>query len=173
MRLSADGADRGRRGRGHWLLYVVLAIAGGSLTFVGARAQQKATDDAAFRKLTDEYCEAWSSGNADAPAKYYAKADGLVFYDVAPFAYHSWKEMHAGVQKEFLDAAASIKLTAGSDLKVTRRGVIVWTTVPMHLSERTKDGKNTEMDLRYTGIWEKHGPSWQLVHEHISVPAGS
>jgi hypothetical protein len=76
-------------GRGHWLLYVGLAILGGLLTFVGARAQQKATDDAVFRKLTDDYCAAWSSGNAEAPARFYAKDDGLVFYDLAPFSYHS------------------------------------------------------------------------------------
>jgi ketosteroid isomerase-like protein len=89
---------------------------------------------------------------------------------VAPFAYHSWKEYHEGVQKEFLDTTESIKLTAGKDLKVTRRGMIAWTTVPMHLTEKTKDGKISEMDLRYTGIWEKRGANWVLVHEHLSAP---
>src|SRR5712664_1481823 len=160
--------------RWRWLFYVGLAIAGAMLTFVGARAQQKATDDGNFRKLIDSYCAAWSTGTADAPAKFYAKDDGLVFYDVAPFAYHSWKEYHDGVQKEFLDNASEIKLTAGKDLKVTRRGMIAWTTVPMHLMEKTKDGKTSEMDLRYTGIWEKRGANWVLVHEHLSTPlAGS
>jgi ketosteroid isomerase-like protein len=157
-----------------WLLYVALALVGALLTFVGARAQQKATDDAAFRKLIDGYCAAWSTGNAEAPAKFYAKENGLVFYDVAPFAYHSWSEYHDGVQKEFLESAESIKLTAGKDLKVTRRGMIAWTTVPMHLTEKTKDGKTSEIELRYTGIWEKRGASWVLVHEHLSTPlAGS
>jgi len=159
-----------RRRRGHWFLYVLFAIGGGLLTFAGARAQQKATDDATFRKLLDAYCLAWSSGNADTPAKFYAKDNGLVFYDVAPFSYHSWKEYHEGVQKEFLDNASSVRLTAGKDLKVTRRGTIAWTVVPMHLSEKTKDGKTNEMDLRYTGIWEKRGAGWYIVHEHVSVP---
>lgn len=154
-----------------WLQYVAVALAGALLTFVGARAQQKATDEATFRKLIDDYCAAWSTGNADAPAKFYAKDNGLVFYDVAPFAYHSWKEYHEGVQKEFLEGASQIKLTAGKELKVTRRGMIAWTTVPMHLMEKSKDGKTTEMDLRYTGIWEKRGASWVLVHEHLSTPA--
>src|SRR5260370_24166562 len=108
------------------LLYVVLAIAGGLLTFVGARAQQKATDDATFRKLIDSFCTAWSTGNAEAPAKFYAKDSGLVFYDVAPFAYHGWKEFHDCVTREFLDNASEIKLTAGKDLKVTRRGTVGW-----------------------------------------------
>jgi len=119
------GNANARHGEGwRWLLYVALAIAGGLLTFVGARAQQKATDDATFRKLIDDYCAAWSTGNADNPARFYAKEDGLVFYDVAPFSYHSWKEYHEGVKKEFLDSAESVTLSAGKDLKVRRRGTV-------------------------------------------------
>jgi ketosteroid isomerase-like protein len=157
--------------RWRWLVYVALAIFGALITFVGARAQQKATDDATFRKLVDGLCMAWSTGTVDAPAKFYAKDSGLVFYDVAPFSYHGWKEYREGVQKEFLDNASEINLTAGKDLKVTRRGMIAWTIVPMHLLEKSKNGKTSEMDLRYTGIWEKRGPNWVLVHDHLSAPA--
>ena len=165
---------RSRSEHWRWLLYLALALAGAMLTFVGARAQQKASDDATFRKLIEGYCAAWSTGSAEAPAKFYAKENGLIFYDVTPFAYHSWKEYHDGVQKEFLDTAESIKLTAGKELKVTRRGMIAWTTVPMHLTEKSKDGKTSETDLRYTEIWEKRGANWVLVHEHLSTPmAGS
>jgi ketosteroid isomerase-like protein len=154
-----------------WLMYVALAIFGALVTFVGARAQQKATDEATFRKLIDSFCVAWSTGTTEAPAKFYAKDSGLVFYDVAPFSYHSWKEYEAGVKKEFLDNASEIKLTAGKDLKVTRHGMIAWTVVPMHLLEKPKNGKTTEMDLRYTGIWEKRGANWVLVHDHLSASA--
>jgi ketosteroid isomerase-like protein len=162
------------RGAGHWrwLLYVALALAGGLLTFVGARAEQKASDDATFRKLIDAYCAAWSTGNADNPARFYAKQDGLVFYDVAPFSYHGWREYHDGVQKEFFDNMESGTLSAGKDLKVTRHGTVAWTTVSMHLSEKTRDGKNLEIDIRYTGIWEKRATGWLLVHEHLSTPLG-
>jgi len=156
----------------HWILYVVLAFFGGLLTFVGALAEQKASDDATFRKLTDAYCAAWSSGNPANAAKFYAQGEGLVFYDLAPFSYNGWKEYNLGVQKEFLDSATSISLTAGKDLKTTRRGNVAWTTVPMHLTEKTKDGKNVELNVRYTGIWEKRGKNWLLVHEHLSVPLG-
>jgi ketosteroid isomerase-like protein len=161
-------ATRGERWR--WLLYVVLAFLGALLTFVGARAQQKAADDATFRKLIDSYCAAWSSGNADTPSQFYAKEDGLVFYDVAPFSYHGWKEYQQGVKKEFLESAQSITLTAGKDLRVSRHGTVAWTTVSMHLSEKTKDGKDLETNLRYTGIWERRPAGWLLVHEHISAP---
>src|ERR1700758_3738285 len=149
--------------RWRWLFYVALAIAGALLTFVGARAQQKATDDATFRKLVDNFCAAWSTGSAEAPAKFYAKDNGLVFYDLAPFAYHGWKEYHDGVQKEFFANMASGSLTAGKDLRVTRRGTLAWTTVSMHFSEKTRDGKATETQVRYTGIWEKGGENCLLV----------
>jgi ketosteroid isomerase-like protein len=144
---------RGNGPRHHWIVYVLLAFLGGLLTFVGARAQQKATDDATFRKLIDGYCAAWTSGNVANAGKYYAKDDGSVFYDLAPFSYTGWKEYQVGVQKEFLDNAASASLTAGNDLKVTRRGTVAWTTVSMHFSEKTKDGKSVDTQIRYTGIW--------------------
>jgi ketosteroid isomerase-like protein len=160
------------RARWRWLLYVALALVGGLLTFAGARAQQRASDDATFRKLIDSYCAAWSSGNADAPGKFYAKDGGLVFYDLAPFSYHGWKEYHDGVQKEFFANMESGSLTAGKDLKVSRHGTLAWTTVSMHFSEKTKDGKAIEAEVRYTGIWEKRGTNWLLVHEHLSAPMG-
>jgi ketosteroid isomerase-like protein len=165
-------AGNRREERWRWLLYVAMALAGALLTFVGARAQQKASDDATFRKLIDGYCAAWSTGDADAPAKYYAKDNGLIFYDLAPFSYHSWKEYHDGVQKEFFANMASGALTAGKDLKVSRHGTVAWTVISMHFSEKTKDGKSTETDVRYTGIWEKRGKNWLLVHEHLSAPLG-
>ena len=173
MTFSAARPFSARVNRLRWVLYVVLALVGGSLTFVGAHAQQKASEEAAFRKLLDSYCAAWSSGNPDNAAKFYAKEDGLVFYDLAPFSYHSWKEYRVGVQKQFFDNATAAKLTAGKDLKVRRHGTMVLTTVSMHFSEKTKDGKSSDADVRYTGVWERRGTNWLLVHEHLSVPMGS
>jgi ketosteroid isomerase-like protein len=171
--MQTERRSNRRRERGHWILYVIFAIAGGLLTFVGARAQQRATDDATFRKLTDEYCAAWSTANPDAPARFYAKDEGLVFYDLAPFSYHGWKEYHDSVQKVLFDNMEAGKLTAGKDLRVKRHGMFAWTTVTMHLSEKTKDSKSVETDVRYTGIWEKRGANWLLVHEHLSTPMGN
>jgi ketosteroid isomerase-like protein len=158
--------------RHHWLLYVLLAFGCALLTFVGARAQQKASDEATFRKLIDGYCAAWSSGNPDNAARYYAKDDGLVFYDVTPFSYLGWKEYNPGVRKNLFDNASSLTLSAGKELKVTRRGNIAWTTVPMEARVKWKDGKTTDAPVRYTGIWEKRGKTWVLVHEHLSTPFG-
>lgn len=155
----------------HWSVYVVFALFGALLTFVGARAQQKASDDTTFRKLIDSYCAAWSSGNPDNAAKFYAKEDGLVFYDVAPFSYTGWRQYDAD-SKKFFESGTTITMTAGKDLKVSRHGNIAWTTVPMQAAVKYKDGKTAQLPIRYTGIWEKHGKSWLIVHEHLSVPMG-
>ena len=160
------------RSKWRWVLYVAFAISGALVTFVGARAQQRASDEATFRKLMDAYCAAWSSGSAEAPAKFYAKENGLVFYDLAPFAYHGWKEYHQGIEKELAANATTWTLTAGKDLHVSRRGTLAWTTVSMHYAEKSKDGKMSESQVRYTGIWEKRGANWLLVHEHLSTPLG-
>src|SRR5256885_14789861 len=122
MNISATQPFSARVNRLRWVLYVMLALAGGSLTFVGAHAQQKATQEATFRKLIDSYCAAWSTANPENAAKFYAKEDGLVFYDIAPFSYHSWKEYHEGVQKNFFDNITTGTLTAGKKLKKNQRG---------------------------------------------------
>ena len=52
-----------------WVLYVVLALFGGSLTFVGARAQQKATEEATFapRSLPELVQQLHQDGLPSAP----------------------------------------------------------------------------------------------------------
>jgi ketosteroid isomerase-like protein len=164
--------SRSRAHSYHWLLYVAFAFFGGLLTFVGARAQQRATDDATFRKLIDGYCTAWSSGNPDNAAKFYAKDADLIFYDLAPFSYKGWKEYDESAKDLFSGNVESLSLTAGKDLKVTRRANVAWTVVSMHAVAKMKNGGTLDTPVRYTGIWEKRGKDWVLVHEHLSAPFG-
>ena len=51
MPVQIEQRPRATGSRHHWIIYVLFAFFGGLLTFAGARAQQKATDDATFRKL--------------------------------------------------------------------------------------------------------------------------
>jgi ketosteroid isomerase-like protein len=168
--MSALISSRANGPRFHWFLYVLIAFFGGLLTFVGARAQQKATDDATFRTLIDGYCTAWSSGNPDNAAKYYAKDASLTFYDLAPFSYTGWKQYSEGTHELFSTNVESISLTADKDLRVTRHGNIAWTTVSMHAFAKMKNGTTLDTPVRYTGIWERRGANWVLLHEHLSAP---
>src|SRR5262245_58056167 len=51
MSLDTSRGSSSALSRWKWVLYVALALFGGSITFVAARAQQKATEEATFRKL--------------------------------------------------------------------------------------------------------------------------
>jgi len=170
MSASSSSSSHPIPQRHHWFLYVLVALMGGLLTFAGARAQQKASDDATFRKLIDGYCAAWSSGNPDNAARFYSKDSGLTYYTLAPFSYTGWKEYDEGMHDLLLANVDSLSLTAEKDLKVTRRGNLAWTTVSMHAFAKMKNGTTLDTLVRYTGIWEKRGRTWLLVHEHLSAP---
>ena len=153
-------------------LTLVLMVAFASAVQAKTPARRAQATDAEFKKLVADYYEAWNHLNADTPAKYYAKDADLIFYDIAPMKYNSWKEYHDGVQKYFFEGAESAKLTPNlDDLKVTRRGNVAWTTLTFSLTSTPKGGgQATTLNARHTAIWERRGNQWLIVHEHISVP---
>ena len=126
-------------------------------------------NDSEFKTLIERYFAAWSSLNPDNAAPLYAKNPDLVFYDIAPLKYTGWAEYDKGV-RNVLGGFESLKLTPNSDLKVTRRGSVAWTTVTFHLSAKQKSGGQMEGDGRHTAIWERRSGKWQIVHEHFSAP---
>lgn len=136
----------------------------------GKKAPAKKALEAEFKAMIDQYYSAWSTLNPDNAAKYYAKDADLVFYDIAPLKYNSWKEYREGVIKAFTETMSSGKLTPNDDLKINQRGNIVWTTLTFHLTAKPKAGGALEVDCRHTAIWEKRGGKWLIVHEHVSAP---
>jgi ketosteroid isomerase-like protein len=134
------------------------------------KAPAKTALEAEFKAMIDQYYAAWSTLDPDKAAMYYAKDADLVFYDVAPLKYNNWGEYRAGVIKAFTETMSSGKLTPNDDLKINRRGNVVWTTLTFHLSAKPKAGGAMELECRHTAIWEKRGGKWLIVHEHVSAP---
>lgn len=134
------------------------------------KAPTKTALEAEFKLMIDQYNAAWSTLDPDKAARFYAKDDGLVFFDVAPLKYNGWGEYKAGFMKAFAETMSSGKMTPNDDLKVTQRGNVVWTTVTFHLSAKPKAGGAMEVDCRHTAIWEKRAGKWLIVHEHVSAP---
>jgi len=147
-------------------------VAGFSLLLLigGGRAPaQKAGDASEFKELIQQYWRAWSTLNPDNAAPMYAKDADAVFFDVAPLKYNGWEEYKQGVLKVFGGAAKAV-FTANDDLKVTRRGNIVWTSGTFQGTVTQKDGHTMDLVGRHTAIWEKRGGHWIIVHEHVSAP---
>lgn len=123
-----------------------------------------------FTQIIKDYYAAWNSGSLDKAGEYYAKSPDLVFYDVAPMKYQGWSEYRAGVEKIFFANYTGVHLEPYDDLKITRRGPVVWTTLTFKLTGAGKDGKTLALDCRHTAIWERQAGKWLIVHEHVSTP---
>ena len=139
------------------LLFSSLALAQGKPSGV--------PDKAYMQKILD----AWASMNTETVAKYYDHAPSDVFYDVAPVKYNGWAEYAAGV-KQLSGTLNSIKFTANDDAAVHRAGNLIWGTVTVKTVMTDKAGKTTNLDCRWTIVWEKRGANWVIVHDHFSAP---
>jgi len=134
-------------------------------------ASSASNTQAPSKALMDAIWAAWSTDNPANVAKYYARGPH-VFFDIAPLKYNSWAEYQKGVT-EVIGGFQSLKGTVNDDAQIHRHGNLVWGTATIHHVDVAKDGKKSEGDFRWTVIWEKTGPEWLIVHEHVSAPLGA
>src|SRR5438876_11022005 len=85
-----------------------------------ALAQKKGADD--FNDLIKRYYAAWNTMNPDNASFLYAQDADLVFFDIAPLKYTSWREYRDNFKKNVAPGFSSLALTPHNDVKVTRRG---------------------------------------------------
>ncbi|HYX28293.1 MAG TPA: nuclear transport factor 2 family protein [Pyrinomonadaceae bacterium] len=146
------------------LLMVVMLAA----LCIPAVAQNNGDD---INALVKAYYTAWNTLNPDNAAKFYAKDADLVFFDIAPLKYAGgWREYSDNFKKNVAPGFASLTLTPGNDIKITRKGNIALATLTFHLAAKQKDGQSLEFDGRHTLVFEKRGTQWLIIHEHISKP---
>jgi ketosteroid isomerase-like protein len=147
------------------LLVAALIIATLSLTTI---AQRKSSPD--FNDMIKRYYAAWSTLNPDNPAPFYAKDADLVFFDIDPLKYSGWQQYHDNFKNNVAPGFSSLTITPNNDVKITRGGNLVVTTLTFHLSAKTKDGSPLEFDGRHTIVWELSHGRWLIIHEHVSKP---
>lgn len=122
------------------------------------------------RALLDQILTAWESMNPDNVAKYYDQAPSDVFYDIAPVKYQGFKQYAEGVKPMFATLSA-LKFTLNDDVAVHHVGSLAWSTATMKTAMTDKAGKTTDVDGRWTAIFQKKGARWVIVHDHFSAPA--
>ncbi len=139
-------------------------------TFCLPVAAQKQTGPD-FNHLIKEYYAAWSTLNADNPAKYYAKDADLIFFDIDPVKYTSWQQYHDTFKNSVSPGFISLALTPNDDIKITRSGTLAVATLTFKLNAKLKDGSAPmEFTGRHTIVFQKRGAKWLIIHEHISKP---
>lgn len=145
-----------------WLILVALTI-----PTLAQKGNAGKTPD--FQALTKQYFESYEKLDVAATAPFFAKDPDLVFYDVSPMKFTGWAEYEKAL-RGLLARYSSLTITAKDDFRTTQRGNIAWVTATIHISGQQKSGSTLKLDGRFTGIWEKRGKLWLLVHEHYSVP---
>lgn len=137
------------------------------------------TEIAEFKQLIDDYYAAWSlalSGNdlsaLDSPAPFYAKGEGLVFYDPLPplEGHHGWEKFKFDVVKVWREAGivtADIRRTG--EPQVWRQDNLAWAAVLHQATATLKNGQSQTVEQRQTFVWQQQDSQWSIVHEHASA----
>lgn len=144
---------------------VIAAVIVGAFSLT-VSAQKKDSDD--LNNLTKETYAAWNTLNPDNPAPVYAKDADLIFFDIAPLKYTSWKDYSENFKKTVGPSFTSLKITPNGDIKTKIIGNMALTTLTFQLSAKQKDGTAMEFVGRHTIVWEKRSGKWLIIHEHLS-----
>jgi ketosteroid isomerase-like protein len=159
-------------------LFVLLLMAALTCLPVSAQSAPKAKSPSAKpagagripdRALAQKIWDAWSTMNPDNAARYYDKSATNLFFDIAPLKYDGWTQYADGVRKLLADYE-SVKLTLDPDVQFHPLANLVWADGTGTLSYSMKNGTKGKLPLRWTGVWEKRGGQWLMIHEHTSVP---
>ena len=118
-------------------------------------------------QLFETWSSAWSSKDTASASRFYSKEPDLVFFDIGP-VHIGWDQYRRNIEKSF-NEIESLSLTLNDDLRVMIRDSLALTTATGHLSVRGREGKSSDSDFRFTGVWDKKDDVWQLVHDHWSA----
>ena len=129
-----------------------------------------------LRTKINEYGQAWTTkaGEPDWAKieQLYANEDLLHFDAVTPHSFANVSEIKtAFAQMRQTLSLKSLSLKPREDLKVFRRGDLLWTTVLHDIVAQLEGGKELKLVQRQTGIWEERDRNWVIIHEHLSAPS--
>lgn len=142
-----------------------------------SKIEKNLTEDLkSLQTRINEYSQAWTT-EAEEPdwakiEQLYANEDLLHYDAVTPHSFANVSEMKtAFAQMRQTLSLKSLSLKPREDLKVFRRGDLVWTTVLHDIIAQLEGGKELKLVQRQTGIWEERNGNWVMIHEHLSAPS--
>ncbi|MDI1447800.1 nuclear transport factor 2 family protein [Polyangium sp. 6x1] len=120
-------------------------------------------------ELMQRTWDAWSTLDPQKTAQFYAKDDGLVFFDFTPLEHRGWTAYEKGV-KELLGQFTSLKAKVRDDARIDVQGNHALGATVVHFDITFQDGMTESFDARWTVVWAWRDGQWLIVHEHVSVP---
>ena len=150
------------------VLLVLLAMLSATQTGL-SQNEQPASSDPGFKTLMQRIWDAWSSGDPANAAPFYSKQADCVFFDVTPLKYDGWSQYNEGVKK-VLANFQSAKFKVNDDASVHQLGNYAWATSTIDADLVPKNGSRQKATWRWTVMWQRSGPNWLIIHEHVSAP---
>jgi ketosteroid isomerase-like protein len=135
---------------------------------LGTPARADARGD--IKALEDRFVAAFKAKDVDAIMKAYAPGQALVVFDVVPPRQYVGAAAYRKDWQTFLgslDGPITVELT---DLEVGADRNLAYSHSIQHVTGSDKHGKNLDLTLRVTDIYQKIRGRWFIVHEHVSVP---
>ena len=125
-------------------------------------------DKTAIRALIDDFAKAVRAGDIDAIMSIFAPE--VVSFDLTPPLHHGsgdfrrrWQALFDAWQGPVVYEIHQIDIAVGGD--------IAFSHSLNKTAGTTRDGRDGERWVRWTACFRKIGGRWQIVHEHVSVPA--
>ena len=135
----------------------------------GPVALPTADERAEIGKRLQDVMDAWSTGEVEKMAPYFAKDSDLIFFDLVGVEYKGWDEYAAGLEKYFA-AYDSVNFRLNGDATVHQKGEAAYATATWDALVTLKDQSKQHFTARWTLILEKRGDQWLVVHAHASAP---
>lgn len=129
------------------------------------------SDEQQIRQLLEDWAAATRTGRRDEVLANHA-SDVLIFDVLPPLQYEgaavyrkSWDEWQPETVSEGSFDLNELQVTAGQDVGFAHALIHCGGTAP--------DGSTFEDDVRATFCLRKIEGRWQVVHQHVSMPAGA
>lgn len=141
-------------------------------TLAAASSQPKvlvdaSSDRATFAKVLADYCAAWTSATGEVDWKriqgfYAADSEPKSVESRGPSPITERAQLTAQFQK-----SKRFALSLHDDLRVFRRGDLVWTTSTQSFEGREAAGEPWKLTQLQLAIWEQRAGRWVIIYEHL------
>ena len=125
--------------------------------------------EATIRQRIEDWVQAFCAKDIDGVMSLYAP--GIVSFDLnPPLRYVGANNKRRAWQEAFAAYTGAIACEI-RELNITTRGELAFAHSLNHVSGTLAGGQVSEMWLRWTACFEQIDGMWQVVHDHVSVPA--
>ena len=125
-------------------------------------------DEIRIRQLVEEWATAIGAKDVDRAVSYYAP-DVVSFDLTPPLQYAGADAIRQGLAQWFPTWVGPIGYEI-RDLTITVGGDVAFSRSLNHMTGKRTGGTETDVWVRATVGFRKVGGTWQIVHEHASVP---